>query len=745
MIPKVFKEVIDLGDGRTITLETGKLAKQAHGSVVVQSGKCMLLCTVVSNYNQADVDFLPLTVDYREKFAAAGRYPGGFFKREARPSDGEVLTMRLVDRVLRPLFPKDYHAETQVMIQMMSHDDDVMPDAMAGLAASAAIQLSDLPFECPISEVRVARINGEFVINPTRAQLEDADIDMMVGASEDSVMMVEGEMDECSEEEMAEAIKVAHEAIKIQCAAQVALAEAFGKKETREYEPEVEDEELAAKIKELVYDKTYAIAKAGSAKHERSAAFSEIKDEVFNSFSEEEQAEYGKLIGKYVAKAQKTAIRDLTLQEGLRLDGRKTTDIRPIWCEVDYLPSTHGSSIFTRGETQALATVTLGTSREANQIDMPSYEGEETFYLHYNFPPFSTGEARPIRGTSRREVGHGNLAQRALKGMIPADCPYTVRVVSEVLESNGSSSMATVCSGTMALMDAGVQLKKPVSGIAMGLISDGDNYAVLSDILGDEDHLGDMDFKVTGTADGITACQMDIKIKGLSYEILVNALKQARDGRLHILSKLTDTIETPNADVKAHAPKMITRRIPNDLIGAFIGPGGKHIQELQKETETTIVITEDPVTEEGIIEILGTKPEGMDAVIAKIESMLFKPEKGSVYEVKVIKMLDFGAVVEYTEAPGNEVLLHVSELAWERTDNVSDVVKLGDILDVKYFGIDPKTRKEKVSRKALLEKPEGWTPRPPRDSNRGRDNRGRDNRGRDNRRDDRKPREDKKD
>ena len=744
MIPKVFKEVIDLGDGRTISLETGKLAKQAHGSVVVQSGKCMLLCTVVSNYHQADVDFLPLTVDYREKFAAAGRYPGGFFKREARPSDGEVLTMRLVDRVLRPLFPKDYHAETQVMIQMMSHDDDVMPDAMAGLAASAAIQLSDIPFETPISEVRVARVNGEFVINPTRAQLDVADIDMMVGASADSVMMVEGEMDECSEEEMADAIKFAHEAIKVQCAAQVALAEAFGKKETREYEPEVENEDLAAKIKELVYDKTYAIAKAGSAKHERSAAFSEIKEEVFNIFSEEEQAELGKLIHKYVAKAQKTAIRDLTLNEGLRLDGRKTDEIRPIWCEVDYLPSTHGSSIFTRGETQALATVTLGTSREANQIDMPSFEGEETFYLHYNFPPFSTGEARPLRGTSRREVGHGNLAQRALKGMIPTDCPYTVRVVSEVLESNGSSSMATVCSGTMALMDAGVQLKKPVSGIAMGLISDGDKYAVLSDILGDEDHLGDMDFKVTGTADGITACQMDIKIKGLSYEILVNALKQARDGRLHILSKLTDTIETPNADVKAHAPKMITRRIPNDLIGAFIGPGGKHIQELQKETETTIVITEDPVTEEGIIEILGTKPAGMDAVIAKIESMLFKPEKGSVYEVKVIKMLDFGAVVEYTEAPGNEVLLHVSELAWERTDNVSDVVKLGDTLDVKYFGIDPKTRKEKVSRKALLEKPEGWTPRPPRDNNRGRDNRGRDNRGRDNRRDDRRPRQEKK-
>ncbi|WP_460217934.1 polyribonucleotide nucleotidyltransferase [Psychroserpens sp. MEBiC05023] len=748
MIPKTYKEVIDLGDGREISIETGKLAKQAHGSVVVQSGKCMLLCTVVSNYHSADVDFLPLTVDYREKFAAAGRYPGGFFKREARPSDGEVLTMRLVDRVLRPLFPKDYHSETQVMIQLMSHDDDVMPDAMAGLAASAAIQLSDFPFECAISEVRVGRINGEFIINPTRAQLEESDIDMMIGASADSVMMVEGEMDEISEEEMTEAIKAAHEAIKVQCAAQIRLAEAVGKKEVREYDPERSDEELAKKIHEMVYDKTYAIAKAGSAKHERGAAFSEIKEEVFESFSEEEQEDLGKLIHKYVAKAQKEAIRNLTLDEGLRLDGRQTTDIRPIWCEVDYLPSTHGSAIFTRGETQALATVTLGTSREANQIDMPSYEGEERFYLHYNFPPFSTGEARPIRGTSRREVGHGNLAQRALKGMVPEDCPYTVRVVSEVLESNGSSSMATVCSGTMALMDAGVQLKKPVSGIAMGLISDGDSgkYAVLSDILGDEDHLGDMDFKVTGTADGITACQMDIKVKGLSYEILVNALKQARDGRLHILEKLTDTIATPNAEVKEHAPTMVTRRIPNEFIGALIGPGGKVIQELQKETETTIVINEDPVTEEGIVEVLGVGSKGIDMVMAKIDSLLFKPEVGSVYEVKVIKMLDFGAVVEYIDAPGNEVLLHVSELAWERTENVSDVVNMGDVFDVKYFGVDSRTRKEKVSRKAILPKPEGWKPRPPRDNNKGgRDNnKGRDNRGRDNRRDDRKPREDKK-
>lgn len=732
MIPKTFKEVIDLGDGREISIETGKLAKQAHGSVVVQSGKCMLLCTVVSNYKQSDVDFLPLTVDYREKFAAAGRYPGGFFKREARPSDGEVLTMRLVDRVLRPLFPKDYHAETQVMIQLMSHDEEVMPDAMAGLAASAAIQLSDFPFECAISEVRVGRVNGEFIINPTRAQLKESDIDMVIGASADSVMMVEGEMDQISEEEMVEAIKFAHEAIKVQCAAQIKLAEAFGKKEVREYESEEEDEDLAKKVYDLTYDKVYAIAKAGSAKQERSAAFDAIKEEVLATFSEEELEEIGDLVSKYFYKAEKEAVRNLTLEEGLRLDGRKTDEIRPIWCEVDYLPSVHGSALFTRGETQALATVTLGTSREANVIDMPSFEGEETFYLHYNFPPFSTGEARPIRGTSRREVGHGNLAQRALKGMIPEDCPYTVRVVSEVLESNGSSSMATVCSGTMALMDAGVQLKKPVSGIAMGLITDTETgkYAVLSDILGDEDHLGDMDFKVTGTADGITACQMDIKVKGLSYEILVKALMQAKDGRLHILSKLTDTIEAPRPEVKSYAPKIVTKIIPGEYIGAVIGSGGKVIQELQKETNTTIVINEDPETEEGIVEILGTDQAGIDAVIAKIEAVMFKPEVGSVYEVKVIKMLDFGAVVEYTEAPGNEVLLHVSELAWERTEKVSDVVNMGDVFDVRYFGLDPRTRKEKVSRKALLPKPEGYKERPPRNDRGGGNRNNRDRRPR---------------
>ena len=706
MIPKTFTEEIQLSNGRTISLETGKLAKQADGSVVVKCGNCMLLATAVSARKASPVDFLPLTVDYREKFAAAGRFPGGFFKREARPSNEEILTMRLVDRVLRPLFPKDYHAETQVMIQLMSHDEEVKPDALAGLAASAAIQLSDIPFEYPISEVRVGRVNGEFVINPSSAQLLESDVDIMIGASEDSVAMVEGEFDEISEQEMIDAIAFGHEAIKEQIAAQIRLAEAFGKKETREYEEEDNDAELEAVVHEKAYQACYDIAKQASSKADRGIAFSEVKDAIKAEYSEEELEEKGELISKYFSGAQKKAVRDLVLNEGIRLDGRKTTDIRPIWCEVDYLPSTHGSSIFTRGETQALATVTLGTSREANVIDLPTEQGEENFYLHYNFPPFCTGEARPLRGTSRREVGHGNLAQRALKKVMPADCPYTVRVVSEVLESNGSSSMATVCSGTMALMDAGVQIKKPVSGIAMGLISDGEKFAVLSDILGDEDHLGDMDFKVTGTEDGITACQMDIKIKGLSYEILTQALEQARQGRLHILDKLVETIAVPAENVKDHAPKMINRIIANEYIGALIGPGGKVIQELQKESGCTIVINEDPVTEEGIVEILGTSPEGIAMVEAKIDSITFKPEVGNTYEVKVIKMLDFGAVVEYTEAPGNEVLLHVSELAWERTENVSDVVNMGDVLEVKYFGIDSRTRKEKVSRKALLPRPE---------------------------------------
>ncbi len=703
MIPKTFTEEIHFEDGRKIILETGKLAKQAHGSVVVKMGKCMLLCTVVSNYNSAQVDFLPLTVDYREKFASAGRYPGGFFKREARPSDGEILTMRLVDRVLRPLFPSDYHNEVQVMIQLMSNDPEVMPDALAGLAASAAIQLSDIPFECAISEVRIGRVDGKFVINPNRDQLLNSDIDMVVGASEDSVMMVEGEMNECSENEMIDAIKIAHDAVKNQIKAQHNLVKKVGKKEIREYEQEESDDKLYQQILKEIYQKCYDIAKKGTKKDERSKSFNELKEALIEKFSDDEdEDEKIYLVKKYFSKVQKEAVRELVLSEGLRLDGRSTEQIRPIWTEIDYLPSTHGSSIFSRGETQALATVTLGTSREANQIDMPSYEGEERFYLHYNFPPFSTGEARPLRGTSRREVGHGNLAQRALKNMIPNDCPYTVRVVSEILESNGSSSMATVCSGTMALMDAGIKIKRAVSGIAMGLISDGKRFAVLSDILGDEDHLGDMDFKVTGTTEGITACQMDIKIKGLSYEILEKALNQAKEGRLHILKNMSKTISKCNSSVKAHAPKMVTLRIPNEFIGAVIGPGGKTIQEMQKDTETTIVIEEDG--DQGVIEILGVNQDKIDSAIKKIDNITFRPETGKIYNVEVIKILDFGAVVEFV--PGNEVLLHISEISWKRIDKVTDEINLGDKFDVKYFGIDPKTKKQKVSRKVLLPKPD---------------------------------------
>ncbi|MFB0903292.1 MAG: polyribonucleotide nucleotidyltransferase [Nonlabens sp.] len=711
MKPQVFKQVIKMANGPDITIETGALAKQAHGSVVITCGKAMLLGTVVSGYKSTGLDFLPLTVDYREKFAAAGKYPGGFFKREARPNDGEVLTMRLVDRVLRPLFPKDYHAEVQVMIQLMSHDPEVMPDAMAGLAASACLQLSDIPFECAISEVRVARVDGEFIVNPSYAQLAEADLEMMIGASADSVMMVEGEMSEVSEEDMIAAIKAAHEAIKDQCAAQIALAEEVGRKEVREYDGEGQDADIEAKIADFTYDKVYEVAKKGSEKSERSKAFGEIKEALLATFDEETLANHGKMISKYFNKSHKKAVRDVLLNEGTRLDGRKTTDIRDIWCEVDYLPSTHGSAIFSRGETQALATVTLGTSRDANVIDMASQEGEERFYLHYNFPPFCTGEARPLRGTSRREIGHGNLAQRALKRMLPDDLPYTVRIVSEVLESNGSSSMATVCAGTMAMMDAGLPMKKPVSGIAMGLITDGDKYAVLSDILGDEDHLGDMDFKVTGTEDGITACQMDIKVKGLSYEILTNALMQARDGRLHILRKLTETIAVPNTDVKSHAPKMESMEIEGKFIGGIIGPGGKVIQEMQKETDTVINIKEDG--DMGIIEIAGTDRAKIEAALERIRNIIFEPTVGSVYEVKVVKMLDFGAVVELK--PGKETLLHVSEFDYKRIEDPSTVLKVGDILDVKYMGIDPRTKKQKVSRKECLPKPEGYVERPARE------------------------------
>ena len=701
MNTKVYKKEINLPDGRVISIETGKLAKQADGSAVIQMGNAMLLATVVSSRTASPVDFLPLTVDYREKFASSGKFPGGFFKREARPSNDEILTMRLVDRVLRPLFPKDYHYETQVMIQLMSHDEDVMPDSLAGLAASTVIQLSDIPFEYPISEVRVARIDGEFIINPSRAQLKESDIDIMVGASYESVSMVEGEFNEISEEEMTNAIKFGHEAIKVQIDAQKELVKEVGTDNIREYDHGIENEDLLSKIHKDCYDKCYGVAKQGLGKKERSEQFSKIREELIESFSDEELEENESLIKSYFSKVEKEAVRELVLSEGVRLDGRKTTDIRPIWCEVAYLPSTHGSAIFTRGETQALATVTLGTSRDANIIDSPTNQGEENFYLHYNFPPFSTGEARPLRGTSRREIGHGNLAQRALGKVFPDDCPYTVRVVSEVLESNGSSSMATVCSGTMALMDAGVNISNPVSGIAMGLISDGERYSILSDILGDEDHLGDMDFKVTGTENGITACQMDIKIKGLSYEILEKALEQARVGRIEILNEMNKTIDKPSSSVKPHAPKMVKMIIDGDYIGAVIGPGGKVIQEMQKETGTTIVIEEE--NEKGVVEIMGTDQQMIDSVIQKIEDITFSPVVGETYNVKVVKILDFGAVVEFR--PGKEVLLHISEIAWERVEKVEDYLRLGDFVDVKYVGFDPKTKKQKVSRRLLLERP----------------------------------------
>ena len=701
MNTKVYKKEINLPDGRVISIETGKLAKQADGSAVIQMGNAMLLATVVSSRTASPVDFLPLTVDYREKFASSGKFPGGFFKREARPSNDEILTMRLVDRVLRPLFPKDYHYETQVMIQLMSHDEDVMPDSLAGLAASTVIQLSDIPFEYPISEVRVARIDGEFIINPSRAQLKESDIDIMVGASYDSVSMVEGEFNEISEEEMTNAIKFGHEAIKVQIDAQKELVKEVGTDNIREYDHGIENEDLLSKIHKDCYDKCYGVAKQGLGKKERSEQFSKIREELLESFSDEELEENESLIKSYFSKVEKEAVRELVLSEGVRLDGRKTTDIRPIWCEVAYLPSTHGSAIFTRGETQALATVTLGTSRDANIIDSPTNQGEENFYLHYNFPPFSTGEARPLRGTSRREIGHGNLAQRALGKVFPDDCPYTVRVVSEVLESNGSSSMATVCSGTMALMDAGVNISNPVSGIAMGLISDGERYSILSDILGDEDHLGDMDFKVTGTENGITACQMDIKIKGLSYEILEKALEQARVGRIEILNEMNKTIDKPSSSVKPHAPKMVKMIIDGDYIGAVIGPGGKVIQEMQKETGTTIVIEEE--NEKGVVEIMGTDQQMIDSVIQKIEDITFSPVVGETYNVKVVKILDFGAVVEFR--PGKEVLLHISEIAWERVEKVEDYLRLGDFVDVKYVGFDSKTKKQKVSRRLLLERP----------------------------------------
>jgi polyribonucleotide nucleotidyltransferase len=694
---------IEQKDGRTIEIRTGKLAKQAHGSVELRMGDSVLLATVVSNKDaKDDVDFLPLTVDYREKFAADGRFPGGFLKREARPTDHEILIMRLVDRILRPLFPSDYHADTQIMLSLVSHDENVCPEALAGLGASAALAVSDIPFNGPISEVRVGRVNGELIANPSPAQLDESDIDMVIGASADSVAMVEGEMDEISEAEMVEAIKFAHDEIKNHCAVQLELSKELGTETKREYSHENHDKELEDNVMAFCYDKFYAVAKKASEKHARSNDFKAIKDAFKETLSEEELAEKSFMLGAYFKKAEKKAVRDMVLNENVRLDGRTPSDIRPIWCEVDYLPRPHGSALFTRGETQSLTTVTLGTKMDENRIDGVTRVGSERFYLHYNFPPFSTGEARPIRGVSRREIGHGNLAQRALSRMIDEDNPYTVRVVSDILESNGSSSMATVCAGTMALMDAGVKLRKPVSGIAMGLITDGTNFAVLSDILGDEDFLGDMDFKVCGTKDGITACQMDIKIEGLSYEILTQALEQSNAGRLHILSKLTDTISETREQLKPHVPKIHVMYIPKDTIGAVIGPGGKIIQQLQADTDTTITIEE--IDNQGKVEILGTAQELLDNAISEIKALTFTPEVGDIFTGTVRSIMPYGAFVNIGK--GTDGLLHISEINWERVENVEDVLKEGDKVEVKLTEIDAKSGKLRLSRKVLLPKPE---------------------------------------
>jgi polyribonucleotide nucleotidyltransferase len=705
---KVIEKIIELGDGRSITIETGKLAKQADGSVVVKMGKTMLLATVVSAKDaKPDVDFMPLSVDYKEKFSALGRFPGGFMKREGRPSDYEILVSRLVDRALRPLFPEDYHADTFVSISLISADADTMPDALAGLAASAALAVSDIPFLEPISEVRVARVDGEYKINPTRTELEAADLDMIVAATMENIMMVEGEMDEVSEAEMLEAIKIAHEAIKVQCQAQIELTEEVGKTEKREYCHENNDEELRQLIIDKTYDKVLEVARRKNAnKHQRAEDFAAVKEEFVAEYSEgkEEEEINMTLIGRYYHDVEKDAVRNMVLEDRLRLDGRETAEIRPIWSEIDYLPGAHGSAVFTRGETQSLTSVTLGTKLDEKIVDDVLYQGKEKFVLHYNFPPFSTGDARPTRGISRREVGHGNLAFRALKGMIPADSPYAIRVVSDILESNGSSSMATVCAGTLALMDAGIQIKKPVTGIAMGLISTAgaEKYAVLSDILGDEDHLGDMDFKVTGTRDGITATQMDIKVDGLPYEVLAQALEQARQGRLHILDKIGETIEEPREDLKPHAPRIVSMEIPKDMIGAVIGPGGKIIQEIQEVTGAVIVIEE--VDGKGLVDISADNKESIDAAVARVKGIVAVPEVGEIYKGKVKSIVTFGAFIEIL--PGKDGLLHISEIEHRRLQTVDEVLKEGQEVEVKLIDIDAKSGKLKLSRKVLLPKPE---------------------------------------
>jgi len=706
----IITRTLDIGNGREVTIETGKLAKQADGAVVVKQGDTMLLATVVSSNNaRPGTDFMPLSVDYREKFAAAGRFPGGFRKREGRPSDEEVLVARLVDRALRPLFPSDFHGDTFVNIELISADrnKEVMPDALAGLAASAALAVSTIPWAGPISEVRVARIDGKFMINPTVSELAEADIDMIIAATIDNILMVEGDMKEISEEEMVEAIKFGHEEIKKHCQAQIEMATEKGVLEKREYSHEEEgDEELFASLEKAVTDKVYEVAKAALPKHERSDKFAAIKQEFIDNLelAEGEDANTS-LIGVYFHDIEKKVIRDITLNERVRLDGRKLDEIRPIWSEVDYLPGTHGSAVFTRGETQSLTSVTLGSTLHVRTIDGPLLRGKEHFMLHYNFLPYSTGDARPYRGTGRREIGHGNLAHRAIAQVLPnkEDNPYTIRVVSDILESNGSSSMATVCAGTLALMDAGIAIKKPVSGIAMGLITDDSGkYAVLSDILGDEDHLGDMDFKVTGTEDGITACQMDIKVDGLSYEILTKALLQAKEGRAHILNEMMKTISSPRAEFKSHTPGITSIVIPGDLIGTVIGPGGKMIQQIQKDTETTITIEE--VDGMGNVTIMGQTQDAIFEAKDFIKGLTAVPEVGTVYQGKVKSIKEFGAFVEIL--PGKDGLLHISEISHERTNNVSDVLKEGQEIEVKLIGLDPRTKKLKLSRKALLPKPE---------------------------------------
>ena len=719
---KPIKKTIALPDGREITIETGKLAKQADGAVEVRMGDTMLLATVCSAQDANEgVDFMPLTVEYREKFSSIGRYPGGFLKREGRPSDYEILTSRLVDRVLRPLFPDNYHAETFVNVVMFSANENDAPDALAGLAASAALAVSDVPFNGPISEVRVARVNGEWVINPTFDQIEEADIELMVGATYDNIMMVEGEMDEVSEAELLEALKVAHEEIKKHCLVQIELMKEVGKETKREYDHEINDDELREDVRAKCYDKVYEIAKAGNAdKQWRNESFKAVRDEYIESLPEmtEEQLEKytpeqrEAMVKRYYHDVEKEAMRRCVLDEGIRLDGRKTTEIRPIWCEVDYLKGPHGAAIFTRGETQALVTATLGTTLDEKIIDDVLNQGKERFLLHYNFPPFSTGEARPQRGVGRREIGHGNLAHRALKRMFPDEFPYTCRIVSDILESNGSSSMATVCGGTLALLDAGVKMKRPVAGVAMGLISDAGNvkYAVLSDILGDEDHLGDMDFKVTGTEKGITATQMDIKCDGLSYEVLAQALEQARQGRMHILGIINETMPEPREDYKPNVPRLITFRIPKELIGAVIGPQGKIIQGIQEETGTTISIDEDEKAGVGIVEIASKDQAAIDAAYAKIKAIVAQPEVGEIYDGTVQSILDFGAFVEFM--PGRDGLLHISEISWDRLDSMEQSgLHEGDQVRVKLIEVDKKTGKYRLSMRVLTPKPEGYVER----------------------------------